>query len=476
MPAQIPERLTVSVIRSILNPLAYCVLIFVQGCMSLDRRQFNRAGALAALYMLTSSGFGCRPETRARQKRDLDPAFLRDKFAGMILLGAYGDALGARHEPAGLQGAAGDPDRARQLAPAHTYQPREALGGPWWVWVDGADIPAGLKGVPTDDSAFRLMILHPWLSSLDGRLPEESLFVDWLEGQQSAPAEPAGSSWQDRRDAQIRDWLVMFADARRGSERARSGASSSDPFQHSPGNPFFRVNVPVVFGMFMYLEVAALFASLEPRRVMDRFSTYCMLDQGYAGEITGLFAALTASAVSTPPDNVDFSSWYHEEVQRLLARPLSPSQHTSLLRNTFDSAWRWGVEHRSQPEQEVLLGFKREIYEAPLPGQRDTAGYRVFDPLLFFRMMSAILAYARDDAAQALTLLASSPGDADTLPSMLGALMGAWYGRDALLDLSFGATGDLDRIEDTLSILFDYDMQRVLDVLVDLSVFIQSNE
>ena len=384
----------------------------------------------------------------------------------MILLGTYGDALGALLEPAALQGNVGLPDAARQLSPASAYQPPGKTGAPWWVWLDGDHIPPDTRGVPTDDSAFRLILLHSWLADLNDEERAEDSFRAWLQNKHDTVANVTPGSWQERQYAQIRDWLIMLDDAERWS--AVSSTLSIEEFQVTTGNPFFRPGIPVVFGMFMYLEYAALFAQCDPLEVRNHFSTFCSLDQGYAGEITGLFSGLISSAVAVSTSEIPFTNWYIDTLRSQLAVQ-DIHVGNQRLSDIIESIWDWGTSRRSYSELEIVWAIKTDIYETPLPGNRDQLGYRVFDPLLFLQQMTATVAYATEGIPQILTLLACNPGDADTIPSMFGSIAGAWYGMEALTHLSPTLSDDLGHVQRTVSTLFDYDLERVVHSLVRLS-------
>ena len=422
----------------------------------MDRRSFLYTTATSTAWVLSS----CKNAVDVSTTTQTDTV-LHDKLRGMIVLGAYGDALGALHEPSGLQGTTGDPARARSLSPFATYQPPGATGAPWWVWVDGSNETAHLKGIPTDDTAFRLFILQPWLRAFSGQHPTEDDLETWMLHHNQQPVSSSVPLWHSRRRAQIQDWLVMFNDARRWEDHQRDNVSATTAFNITPGNPFFRPQIPVVFGMFMYMELAALYAHCPPEAVMQTFSSFCSLDQGYARIATGLFAGLMAAAVRSQSDPATFAPWFKRQVTFLLNTTLLGSADNNqadriTFLEAFNASWTWGITQRKHSEAEFLTAFKQSIYEASLPGTRDADGFRVFDPLLFFRQITATIAYTDGLLPQALSLLASSPGDADTIPSMLGTLAGAWYGFDALKALP-AISEDLSVLEQTLQTVFGYD-------------------
>jgi len=129
-------------------------------------------------------------------------------------LGAYGDALGAPHEldsssSGALRGCVGIPDTVLKLPPVGDY-----TASPWGVWVEtkqGDD----LRGLPTDDTSYRVTLLHQWLSQLarTDDAPTEARFLSWLRAEDKPNADAA--LWKTLRHRQISDWIVMFQDADR---------------------------------------------------------------------------------------------------------------------------------------------------------------------------------------------------------------------------------------------------------------------
>lgn len=381
----------------------------------------------------------------------------------MILLGAYGDALGAYHEPRGLEGYTGNPADVMRLPQAATYQPPGSQAAPWWVWVRGDDLEEGVIGLPTDDSAFRLFILHPWLMALNHMQPSEAAFAAWMRARMNAERSFEVNQWQSRRQLQMRDWLIMFKDAERWRKAPTSSPTS---FMPTKGNPFFRPAIPIVFGLFMYLELAALYGEYPAYEVMGHFSTFSRLDQEYAGSITGLFAGLVASAMRVSGTQSPFHTWYSTNISHLIKQ--APA-NKELLQKAFQSAWSIGSENQQQSERAFLDIVKSDVYEASLPSNRDTMGFRVFDPLLFFKQITASVAYSGSDTTKALRILACNPGDADTLPSMLGTLVGAWAGYNTLVDSNTSLEADLQEVERTLSRSFGYDVHNTSQKLALLA-------
>lgn len=382
--------------------------------------------------------------------RRLTRAAYADKIQGMILLGAYGDALGAPHElNAALRGEIGDLEQARRLQPARSYftTPQE-----WGIWPDADELDLDQKGLPTDDTAYRATILQDWLCSLAGTglEPTEARFERWMVDQVRSRARPT-AGWRLRRWLQIQTWLAMFADARQWAIQQRHTPPQQQPdptgFQTRVDH-FYRPGQAIVFGLFMYLELAAVYAQRPTELVVERFSQFGRLDMAYGKVAAGLFAGLVAEAVRADHTEQPFDAWYTAQVERMLTWPIGDSADRQILQDAFAEVQRWAEgEWRGLSEAAFLERMQRDIYA---PGVQTS----VFDPLLFFRQITAAVLYAGADPHRALQLLAASPGDADTLPSFLGTILGAWYGVDGLNRLSTTLAEDLRAQQDFLEKVF----------------------
>jgi hypothetical protein len=390
----------------------------------------------------------------------------------MILLGAYGDALGAYHEPRGLQGLLTAPTDIARLKPVRTYHAAGRRGEPWWVWPDADQLDPEMRGVPTDDTAFRVMILQTWLCSLEATEPTEAGFEQWMRDQLQPGRIPAIPSWRQNYKAQMQDWVTMFEDA----ERWNATADQIDPtnFDITSGNPFFRPGVPIVFGLFMYLELAALYKGCSGVDVMNHFASLSQLDHGYAGAITGLFAGLIATAAPSkrrgPAYETSFTEWYVASTRHLLSQWNDHPKDRELLQEHFETMTTLGTVQRHVSEETFLGLSKEHVYDPALPpAPAPRAGFRNFDPLLFFKQITAAVVYADGDIRKALRLLASGPGDADTLPSVLGTLAGAWYGEAELRRLAPGLDEDLTHTLSSLENIFGINLDERIDCLCRLS-------
>jgi hypothetical protein len=380
---------------------------------------------------------------------------LQDKMLGMILLGAYGDALGAPHEHTGLAGRPADPETARRLAPARDYHPPGRPGDPWWVWADGDDLDPDARGVPTDDSSYRLMILHEWLAEQPGN-PAEHAFLDWMRRRADEPAPRDG--WPVRRREQIRAWIDMMRDAAVWTRALADAGDDAQParerFAPSPHNRFYRPGVPVVFGVFLYAELGALHAGRTCADVFEHFAAFSRLDQAYAAPAAGLVAALVAEAITAPPTSEGFADWFLSRPRELIAA--APHGERATIAAALDEGRRVGLDARDLPGAAFTEALAERIYQ---PRKHQLAhDFANFDPALFLAMMTAAVAWAGDDPIAALRALARSPGDADTMPSFLGTIAGARLGHAGLRELSATLADDLAAQRTTIEGLFAIDL------------------
>lgn len=377
---------------------------------------------------------------------------LVDRIEGMILLGAYGDALGAPHEPRGLEGEVGDPESLGALVSGAELMTVGEQGAPWWIWPDG-EVVQELRGVPTDDTAYRLMLLGPWLEEVaaGGSGLDEAAFVGWMAD--SLTGHPGGlPAGVDRsRRSQVRAWLEMFEAA--VAEPPRAAA-------------FFAPGVPVVFGPFQYLELGVLVATDSPAEISLVFRDWSQLDQGSSHVFTGVMVALLAGLTSRAPDPRDLGDEWLELAHQLsdptTGRSAAERRDLSEMRRLFEAMRHFATGHPRGDLAGFVARFAQEVYDdTSRPWADSPSGLGKFHPLLFWAQMTAAVAYAGEEPLDALRLLAAGAGDADTVPSFLGSQFGAALGRRRLEQLTLGSTPlapELTALETTLGQLFAVDL------------------
>jgi ADP-ribosylglycohydrolase len=347
----------------------------------------------------------------------MNPTHLHNKVRGMLLLGALGDALGAVHEQeSAFDGIVLDPGELRTL-------PTLKAGispNPWGFWPP-PEMTGGRRGVPTDDTAFRFAMLHPWLvraADQDDPLNDDS-FVRWAEELADGPAD----DWlSERKRDQARDWVSMY--------RAQANAQSER---------YYKPDAPVAFGLFMFLPLAALYADSPPEEIFRIFAGFTRLDQSHAGVGTGLFACLLAQAIASKPidTEADIADWFRaaalETVDRAGALDdASFAQPVARYRLAMEHAWRFAQEHNQQSEHDFARAFSAWVVDACwCPGHTHPAG-GCTDPLTFWVQFHGALIYTKGQVNATLRLLASMSGDCDTAAMLGGTLLGGLLGYDRL--------------------------------------------
>ncbi len=176
-----------------------------------------------------------------------------DTIRGMLLLGAYGDALGAAQE--GQETPTPDP-----LPTPLVARDMPEWGEAWGTWLP-AIVHAKRIGMPTDDTCYRLCVLHPWLAAIaDGdRTFDEASLRDFMAALRHEPLYPEWYSFA------CRDHLTAWLDMFQAQEENRSEGL------FSPG-------VPGVFGLFLYLEMAAVRHGTTPLETFALYRQQASLD------------------------------------------------------------------------------------------------------------------------------------------------------------------------------------------------------
>ncbi len=390
----------------------------------------------------------------------------RDKIRGMILLGAYGDALGVPHEPAGLRGEVGYPGATRRLRPAGEFH--DGPGQPWAIWPP-AEVAATHRGVPSDDTACRLALLEPWLAAVAGRRRafDESSFFEWMQEREAALAarpDRGPDDWLMRMAAaQMADWLVMRDVAAGRTQRARARGR----------NAFYQPGVPMCFGVFLYLEAAAAFGDVSPDRTRHVFGDLCILDEGCAAAVTAALAVCLARAVGSDPHEArsSFAAWWFAQLRAerdTLAR-CGDHDVAAALDRIIGVSEHFAAAAGPHDDHTLLHRYRQEVHDprTALLG----CGSSPHDPLAVLLLMTAMTAAGGDDLVRTFRLLAAAPGDCDTAGSFLGLIAGAWHGERRLRTVTASnvrLADELDAVEHALRHLFHVDPDERADVFTRL--------
>ena len=371
---------------------------------------------------------------------------LADRLRGMLLLSAYGDALGADHEA--------QREIHRDPFP-HRLPEQHLVANPdrWGYWATAAQLHPPVKGLTTDDTAFKLFILHPWLQQvLCGKsLFNETGFCQFLTQLKSNDIQPA---WiRVPRNGQIESWLDMYR--------------AADVQEH---REFFHPGVPVVFGLFMFLELAAFRTRYSAVENYLYFRDFTSLDQGYAKSATGFFSAITSVAFASDRD-LRFDDWLLHESKalcdELLTLKVDTDEVATILR-LVESMTELGAGLRGQTGYEFMVAFEATVVDPAHPPFMDIPFREaVFDPLRMLAEMYAAAAYAAGDPVRAIQPLAFGSGDSDTVCALFGILLGSWFGEKALRQHTH-LDADLTVVESLLQETFQVDLDQHVAVFTQL--------
>ena len=379
----------------------------------------------------------------------MEETFFRDKIEGMLLCAAYGDALGAPHELAGLQGGVTDPLGIHKLAFGKDFYD-DPKPNQWNVWPP-PDLVGDFCGIVTDDTAYRITIFHECLrdSLSRGEVFTEQRFKDWLKSSGLDLHRGERPDWfLECRNAQMAQWSEMFEANERGEEAV-----------------FYMPDIPIVFGIFLYQELGTIFPDKSDTLVYSIFRHLCKLDQSYAGIITGVLNTLMAASmrVENPQDRT-FAQWFRDTTADILAQvgqmagESEDGEFITRLKNMTSDMQKLGTDLQSSSELDFVTALKHQVYDK---SELFNPRLKNFDPLLFWMQMVAATAYGGSDPICAIRVLSASAGDADTVPSVLGSLIGSYFGLREMfslrsLDVRFG--DELMAVQDYLSRLFDLNL------------------
>jgi len=364
-----------------------------------------------------------------------------DKFRGMLLLGGFGDALGAPTELHNT--AAGNYTqhawrRRCSLSVASRWYNQTLYPNTWEIWPPPNYIK-GLKGVVTDDTSQRIAILQSWLETVNasGKKLNEADFQSWMLSMDNALynmtlKEP--EDWYNlRRREMIADFLCMFSVEEGNSTGCKRG-----------NNSFYIENATACFGLYSYISLGA---AVDPQTynfstTYSYFRDFASLDQFYGHEVTGLAVALVSSAFSVVAPSESCSQWMHHQLSswlpRLIGRAKTTTERLYLLfiwRSLLQS-WNFGEHLARENASEVsfLKKYVSDIYLNPNITQQQPM--KPHDPLTMLSLIMACLSFARDNLPYAFELLTSSAGDTDTNGAFLGIICGAYYGYSNLSELT----------------------------------------
>ena len=438
----------------------------------ITRRQ--SALGLSAFALFGLSACGGDDEPAAKKPCEIKESELRDRLRGMMRLSAFADALGAQHELSGLDGNVGPYSEKKALGPLSGYGRGKQTATPFGVWVNPKDPKNHPRiGIPTDDTSIRMALIYPWLCSLKGKAPTEASLREFLKKVANGPEGATDWTKTRKRAAAAIDAAIGDAAAYKKAVKGLKGDAVKEVqqgFKPSPGNSFYKPGAPVIFGPFFFLELAILTPCCPTKDVFARAAGFTCLDQGDGRLVSGALGAVMAAAPCPGAKTGDFASFFFKTAGRALTG--HGGKRGKALKEEMDAARKIGRDRRAadkaagKPDPKGFLDqIEKDIYRKR---NGEDGGLFKFDPVRFLKMYAATLEYAQGDIARAIRLLSCSAGDADTMPALLAAMMGAWCGEAALKKDAAVATG-MDTVEKRLKEMGGVDMNKFVDCLIALA-------
>ena len=222
--------------------------------------------------------------------------------------------------------------------------------------------------------------------------------------------------------------------------------------------------------------MATVHYGATPAETFALYERQAGLDQGYAKIVTAFLATLVSLAVQEILTEATFSDWFFRSSQAVLDAGVASgadSQELSILRGMLDSMQTLGKNLQGETEATFNTAFKEQVIDPahpPFMNQSFLGG--VADPYRTVAQIAATIAYANDDPAAVLRTFAYSYGDTDAIASLLGTLMGAWYGERGLYaaqSKGVDLRAEIAVVESNLTELFHLDLEQRVQVFVRLS-------
>lgn len=384
--------------------------------------------------------------------RKIPKAELIDKIEGMLLLSAYGDALGAFHELDALSGDGKviDPKHNTQLKKGSDF-PKHRFNDPWAILIDQKAVTND-EGITSDDTAFRLNLLHPWIFAQTTNSLQKDCFNNFF--QKPIRVSSPHSSINQNLELQLKEWTSMF--------QAHTNAKCSHFYQH---------HSPTCFGFFQCLDLSIFCLDQDITQVFELFKNINPLDQSYGKLITGLSATLIIKLTR----NQEFTSSTFSELFTELAPSISHTDRINWELITVYHQFAIDFSKREfKDDFNFLERFRKEVFlDSKLPHFNwNGCNRNNHDPLLFWMQLVTVFHRSNFQPIQSLRLLASGAGDADTLASIAGVLLGFWLGSAYLYEQSdqYIRLGDeLEKIRKCIQFMYGINIRERAEKLTDLT-------
>ena len=393
----------------------------------------------ALLYLAISGSIailGCRPEpppeATAGKVRTLDTlltkAQLADKVLGMLVGSAIGDAMGAPTEMwdrTGIRTHYGHIDTLdpliREASPEGPWSYNLAAGGTtddtrWKILTAGFLRQSPADADTLDATAFSRYIIDHYLQYIEG--------LKATEGFEAGPYEQ-----QARQMTWLQEWALV----------ARPYAEGDHEGYLRALNRFY--GGEMVCAGLLYSPLIGIYYAGVPDLAYREAYRLGIFDHGYARDITGLAAALTAAAAGhrAGPENclavVRDIDPYHffesrllgrsafrifQEAQRIAyqARQYRPSQ-ADLEKAVLPAGWKSAATDFLQRER---------AYELMAPRLQDAP----FHAGEIWLVTLTGIQFGEWEFLPTLEFITNFGRDSDTSGAVAGAVLGAYHGADAL--------------------------------------------
>jgi len=349
---------------------------------------------------------------------------LVDKLKGMLLLGAYGDALGGYRERAAIAHhylGAGELPCKLQPYEAYFSQENDPNGdddaykrNTWRVWPEKADAIVDIVGIVTDDTSFRFTHYYPWIIK-NVHTPElltEENFINELRAPVLSNNEQDYIPGIKESHKEIASFFVEMYEA----------ANREKPVEAV----FFKPGFSVFFGSFMYLEIAAIKINESDEVLLAEFSEFSVLDLLEGKTVTALLMVLLKNALlKSSEDTVQVYDFLLSTGKRLLhtARHLGLPE-VALLTEKMNFAIELGAEAK-RSGLHVIFDYINTQYG-------DEREFQHYSSLILWIQFWSSLTYSAENPVDSLSVIAGGPGDSDTVCSFMGSILGAVYGIEEL--------------------------------------------
>jgi ADP-ribosylglycohydrolase len=335
-----------------------------------------------------------------------------NRIKGMLLLSAYGDALAAPTEPMSLEGKVFEPISYGRLKLVDEYFNKNEHPGAWGIWPKLSEV-SGLRGIPTDDTSYKFLVLYPWIKqSIQLNITlDEIQFRKWLEGLKKYPNGLFLDGISDSHFNIKHDFLKMF----KAAEEMRPEL-------------FFHTNVPIFFGSFMYLSLVPAKINLSPEETLLEFIDFSILDQGIGKCVTALMTSILNSCLKKNGlTEKNLYGFLKDTLNHLIVHGENNGvKNMSKLNKVAQESTLMGETYRGKSSFSLVKELAK-IYKR----HRDSGG-SMFDSVFMWRQLWTSLSYSYDNPILAMSIVAAGPGDSDTVCSFLGSIIGASLGEEEI--------------------------------------------